>query len=148
MRKPPSKQLGFPAGKRPSVGIALATIVAGEDDDRVLRHAVRIERLQYPADLQIHLLDHPLIGALGAAVEMEQAVEALRLRLVARSLPRPMRRVEMQADEKGLSGLGVFVDDIDGAAPQQIGQIAGLTGFRIVFPEILGIARLAVRIYA
>ena len=68
---------------------------------------------------------------------MEQALEALRFRLVARSLPRPVRGVEVQTDEKGLPGLGISVDDIDGAAAQQIGQIAGLSDFRIVIPQIL-----------
>jgi len=71
MRNPPSSSSGFPPGERPRVGIALTAIVAGKNDDRMLGHTVRIERLQHAADLEIHLLDHALIGALGTAVKME-----------------------------------------------------------------------------
>ena len=56
---------------------------------------------------------------------MEQAFEALSLRFVARSLPGPMRGVEVQADEEGLTRLGIGVDDIDCAASKKIGQITG-----------------------
>src|SRR5215831_21290826 len=87
--QPAFQQLRFPPGERPCVSIAFTTIVAGKNDDRVLGYPVRIERLQHAADLEIHLLDHALIGALGAAVDMEQTREALRLRLVARRFPGP-----------------------------------------------------------
>ena len=65
----------------------------------ILRCAGRVEHLQYAPDLEIHLLDHPRIGALGTAIVMKQVLQALRLGLVARRLPRPVRRAEMQADE-------------------------------------------------
>ena len=135
------QKLRFPAGERPGIGVTLAAIVAGKDDDRVLRHAGRVERLQYAADLQIHLLDHALIGPLGTAIPMRQALEALRLGLVSRRFPGPVRGVEVQTDEKGHSGFGVGVDHIDRAVAQQIGQIAVLVDLGIVIPEILGFGR-------
>ena len=51
-----------------------------------------------------------------------------------------MRGVEMQAEEKRLTGLGIGIDDIDGPASQQIGQIPRLADLRIVIPQILRIA--------
>jgi hypothetical protein len=81
-------------------------VVAGKDDDRVPGQAVHIERLEDAADLQIHALDHSLVGLLRAAVVIHQTSsgdDPLRLRLVAWSFPGPMRRVEMNADQKWLS---------------------------------------------
>jgi hypothetical protein len=107
----------------------------------VLRHAIRVERLQYAANLQIHLLDHAPVSALRAAVKMKQALEALRLRLVTRRLPRPVRRVEVQTEEKGLPRLCIRIDHVDRAISQQVRQISGVTDLDVVFPQILGIGR-------
>ena len=51
-------------------------------------------------------LDHALIGLLRAAVVVAQVSVArirARLRLVARRFPRPVRRVEVQAQQKRLA---------------------------------------------
>jgi hypothetical protein len=44
---------------------------------------------------------------------MEQAFEAPRLGFVFRPLPRPMRRSEMQADEKRPAVFDTGLDEID-----------------------------------
>src|SRR5215471_21049820 len=111
--QPAFKKLGFSASERPSVGETFAAIVARENDDRVLRRARRVERPQHTANLQIHLLNHFLVGTLTAAVIMEQAFEAPRLGFVFRPLPRPMRRSEMQADEKRPAVFDTGLDEID-----------------------------------
>jgi hypothetical protein len=47
----------------------------------------------------------------------------------------------VQAAEKGHSGFGIGVDDIDRAVAQQIGQIAVLADLDVVIPQILGVGR-------
>src|SRR2546430_17249395 len=76
---------------------------------------------------------------------MEQALDPLCLGLVPRSLPRPMRRVEMQADEKRPAGFREPVDDFNGPAAQQVRQISGLLNFRVAIPQVFGPVRRFVR---
>ena len=105
------EQLCLPAGERPGVGESLAAVVAGEDDDRVVREAMHPERLDHAADLHVHCLDHPLIGLLRPAVIVPQVrrSEPRRLGLISGRFPRPVRRVEMQAQQERPGRFGVAV---------------------------------------
>ena len=98
----PFQQFGLAAGERPRIREALAAVVAGKDDDGVLDEPMRVERRQHAADLAVHRRDHAGVDFLGTAVEVAQvgAGDAPGFRLVPRRLPRPMRRVEVQADEE------------------------------------------------
>src|SRR5690348_9331718 len=96
------EQFCLSAGKRPCIRKALAAVVAGEDDDRVLEDAVGTQCLCHTADLKVHALNHALICFLRAAIEIGQPAtfKALRFRLVSGSLPRPVRGIEVQAEEE------------------------------------------------
>ena len=62
--------------------------------------------------------------------------QALGFRLVAGRFPRPVRRIEMQAEREGLARLRVAVDDVDGAIAEQFGGVAHLLDGHVVVPEI------------
>lgn len=87
-------------------------------------------------DFPIHGLDHLPVGVLGAAIKIkhcaavggESAGHALRFRLVSRCFPRPVRCIEVQAKQEGLSGFCVAVDRGYGPLAQQLRQIARLMG--------------------
>ena len=142
------QQFGFAAGEGPGVGEALAAIVAGEDHDGVAGDAVALDRLQHAADLCVHGGDHAAIGFLRAAVEVDRvlAAQALGLGFVTGRLPRPVRRVEMQAEQEGLAGLGVAVDHLHGVAAEQVGGVAGLRHRLVVVPEIRGAGAAGVQV--
>ena len=61
-----------------------------------------LKRLQHMAHLNVQSRDHPAISLLRATVPVGEAPapEAFRFRLIARSLPRPVRRVEVQAEKE------------------------------------------------
>ena len=73
-------------------------------------------------------------------------VSVLRQRLVVRTLPGPVRRVEMQADEEWFSLFDVAIDRLDGLFGEQIRQVTSLVNFDIVVPEIVGIGLGAARL--
>jgi hypothetical protein len=93
----------------PSLGVgeALAAVVAGEDDDRVVEQPPGAERPHDATDLLVHRLDHPLVGPLRPAVQIEQAAghraEPLGLGFVAGPFPRPVRRIEVEAQHERLA---------------------------------------------
>ena len=94
------QQLRLLAGERPGVGKALASVIAGEDDDGVFGQPIRVQGLQHATDLPIHGFDHSLIGLLRSTVEIEDSLaprlgQAHGLSFVARALPRPVWRVEV-----------------------------------------------------
>jgi len=65
------------------------------------------------------------------------ALQPLGLRLVARRFPRPMRRVEMQAQQKRPRASGSLVDRLDGSVAEQVeGQLIPLP-WTLPFPETL-----------
>jgi hypothetical protein len=68
---------------------------------------------------------------------MEQGFDALRFRLVAGRLPRPMRRVEMKAEQKRLLGFRVVVDNGNSAFTQKVRQITVLLDLYIAVPKIV-----------
>ena len=111
------EQLGLPAGERPGVGEALAAVVAGEDDDGVVGEAVRSSASSTRPTCRSIASIMRCVGLLRAAVEVARAApgEPLRFGFVARRLPRPVRRVEVQAEQKGLLDLRIAVDDLHGA---------------------------------
>ena len=101
----PFEQLGLPACERPGIGEAFPAVVAGEHDDGVLRQTVGVQRLEHAPDLQIHVLDHGLVGLLRPAVEIKQLFPAqtLGLRFVSRRFPRPVGGIEMEAEQERLA---------------------------------------------
>jgi hypothetical protein len=114
------KQLCLPACKRPGIGEALAAVVAAEDNDGVVGDAVGVKRFKHAANLEIEVLDHALIGPLRPAIKIDERVtdEPPGFGLISRPLPRPVRRIEVQAQQEGLSSFGIAVDDIDGMAAE------------------------------
>ena len=102
-----------------------------------------VESLEHAADLRVHSLDHVLIALLRAAVEVAQvpAFQPLRFRLVAGSLPWPVRRIEMEADQKRLAGLRVRIYRVDGAGAELVGEIADLMDLDVLVPQIMLLTR-------
>ena len=84
--------------------------------------------------LKVEGFDHALIDFLGAAVEVDEAVacKALRFRVVCGRFPRPVRRVEVQAEQKRAAGLRIAVHDIHRVAAEQFGEVAHLVDRHIV----------------
>src|SRR5581483_7000707 len=120
---------------------SFAAIVAGEDDDRILSKAVSVQGFDNSADLNVQILNHPLISFLRAAVEIGEWTatrpQSLRFCLVTRRFPRPVRRVEMQTEQERPPGLRAPIDYVDGPAAEQVRQVARLMEFYIVVPEIV-----------
>src|SRR5262249_41968884 len=62
------------------------------------------------------------------------------------ALPRPVRRVEMQADEERLAAARVAVDRVDRAGAEQLGHISDLMNLHVLIPEVMLLTRVAVRV--
>src|SRR5262249_51871256 len=75
---------------------------------------------------------------LRAAVAMEEIADTLRLRLVVRTFPRPMRRGEMQAHEERLPGARVALDHLHGAIAEQVGHVAVALDRHLLLVELAG----------
>src|SRR5690349_17795032 len=90
----------------------LATIVTGEDHDRVAVEAIVLDRPKHAADLLVQRQHHALVGLARAAVKIAQIVsaEALGLSLIVRTFPGPMWRAEMQAEQNRLARPGIVRD--------------------------------------
>ena len=131
------KEFGFLSVEGPGVGEAFAAVIAGENHDGVARGSRGLERFQDAADLQVHLDHHAAIGLNGAGVEAAQSSERLRERFIVRTLPGPVRRVEMQADEEGLAIFHIAVNRLDGLFGEQVCQITVLVDFDIVIPQVV-----------
>ena len=95
------EQFGLPACKRPRVGEAFSAIIAGEDDNCVFCQTIYIQGLEDAADLQIHVLNHALIGLDRPAVDVEQVFpHTLGFGLITGSFPGPVGRIEMKTQEE------------------------------------------------
>ena len=70
---------------------------------------------------------------------MGKRANALRLCLITRRFPRPMRRVEMETDEEGLPGFCIVINCRYGTVADQVCQISGLVDLHIAIPQIVGI---------
>ena len=136
------QQLVLAAAEGPGVCEALASVVAGEDDDRVARDPAILERPLHAPDLVVHRGDHAAVGLLRAAVPVDQvaAAQALGLRLVARRLPRPVGRAEVQAEQERPAGPGVVADHLHRAVAEQVGRVAFRRDLLVLLPEIRGAA--------
>src|SRR5216683_545898 len=82
-----------------------------------------------------------VIGLLRSAIEVEyfsalRLCQARGLRFITGSLPRPVWRIEMQAEQERPPGFRIVVNDLHSAAPQQIGEVACLMDWDIIIPEI------------
>ena len=121
MRKPPSSKFrllrpvkGQVSAKR-SPPLSLVKMI-----DCVVGNAACAKRLKHAAYLEIEVLYHALIGPLRPAIKIDERVtdEPPGFCLISRPLPRPVRRIEVQAQQEGLSSFGVAVDDIDGVVAE------------------------------
>src|SRR5215472_18917624 len=74
------------------------------------------------------------------------ATQPLRLGLVARRLPGPVRRVKVQAQQETLPAAGLAVEGFDRAIAQEVGQVAGGAGCLVAVPQIGFAARVDVRV--
>ena len=131
MRSPPSSSSVFlpvngqvSAKRSPPLSLVKMTIVFSVSP-------LACERLQHAADLLVHRLDHPLIGCSGCRHPGEKGLrvpqrQALGFGLVTGGLPRPVRRVEVEAHQERLAGFRVAVHHLDRAAAEQVGEIARL----------------------
>ena len=135
------EQFRLAAGKGPRAGESFAAIVAGKNDDGVFGQAVGAQGFEDAANLQVHFLDHAPVSLLRAAIKVRQATpgraEPVRLGFIPGRLPRPMRRVEMQAQQKRAAGFRIAIDNVHGAAAQQVGEIAHLMDGHVVVPQII-----------
>ena len=105
----------------------------------ILGQAVGIESLEHAADLRVHRLDHVLVGLLRATIEVAQvpARQPFRLRFVAGSLPWPVRRIEVEADQERLAGLRIRIYRVDGAGAELVGEIADLMDLDVLVLQII-----------
>src|SRR5882724_5907849 len=139
--QPTFQQLCLLARERPGVSETLSAVVAGEDDDRVLGQAMRLQRLKNSANLRIHGFDHSLVGLLCSAVEIVETPvpglpHALGLRLISGGLPRPVGRAEVQANHERLAGFCISIDHVNRPAAEHVGQVARLMDRSIVVPKV------------
>src|SRR5260370_10552400 len=96
-------------------------------------------------------VDHALVGFLRTAVEISKISkatarlpQALRLHLVTGGLPRPVRSVEVQAEQEGLAGLCILVHHFDWAIAKQTGQLTHLMDANVIIPEIFVVPSIRV----
>ena len=134
------EQLHLGAGEGPYVGESLAAVVAGEDHDRVVGEPILVEGFEDTAYLLIHRDNHAGVGGLVAAVVVgEVAGDALGFGFVVGAFPRPVRRVEVERDEKWLFGFGVVADGGDGAVAEEVGEVAVVVDEGVLIPEVVGV---------
>ena len=107
-----------------------------------------VQRFEHTSDLQIHVFNHVLVGFLRAAIEVIQiaVAQAIRFRLVARRLPGPVWRIEMQAEQEGLARFRVAIHHIYRVAAEQIGQVAHLVNCDVVVPEFVPMVRAGMHV--
>ena len=141
-------QVHLAAHQRPVVAEALAAVVAGEDDQRVVQLPGFLQRIDDPANAFVHVVDHALVGVDVAAVQVKQVVFDLGcLRMVFARFPRPVRRGVVQAQKEGVGGalaLPHALDKVDRLAGNQVGQIAFMRLFLFTHPQIVRAAGGAV----
>ncbi|MCY1545244.1 hypothetical protein D9M68_811750 [compost metagenome] len=141
-------QVHLAAHQRPVVGEALAAVVAGEDDQRVVFQSVLAQRGHQLADAFVHVVDHAAVGLHVAAVQVEQVLRHVggHVSVVAR-LPGPVRRGVVQAEQKGLAGFRIgraLVNVIDRALREHVGEVAHFVVFVFVDVEVVFAAGRAV----
>src|SRR5579859_6772129 len=57
-----------------------------------------------------------------------------------------MRSVEMKAYQEGLPRFRVAIHDVNGAATEQIGQVAHLVNLHVVIPQVVAVIRAGVHV--
>ena len=95
--------------------------------------------VKHAADLEIHLFHHAAVGRDRAGVVIGERPEPLRFGFIPGAFPGPVRRVEMEADQKRVLRFGVGVDGSDGLIAEQISQVTALLDFDVAVPEIAGV---------
>jgi hypothetical protein len=118
-------QVHLAADQRPVVAEALAAVVAGEHDQRVIAQARGVEGIEHAANTFVHLADHLVIDVDRAAVVVRQRRAAdLWLGPAASRLPRPVRRGVVQAEQERRSvGLTVPSDDAPSPAAAEMAEL-------------------------
>jgi hypothetical protein len=71
------------------------------------------------------------VGDAGSAL-----AESFGLGFIARSFPRPVRRVEVKAQKKWLTRFGVAVDDADGTVTEECCEVSGFMYEHVFVPKI------------
>ena len=130
------QQLRLLAAERPGLREALAAVVAGEDDDRVVGQALLLAARRSTRPIGgVQRRHHPAVRGQVAAVVVEDVADLARHGLVARAFPRPVRRREVQRQEERLCRL-LLADVIDGALGQQVRVVADLVHRHFAFVQV------------
>src|SRR5690606_40577398 len=105
----PVERLVLPAGDGTVVADALAAVVSGEHEDRDAVVAQFGEPGEYPTDVVVHRLHHLRVRLERATIVVEDRAAgrgepcALCPAFLVVAFPRPLLRLEVQADEKRLA---------------------------------------------
>src|SRR5215510_1762287 len=121
------EQLELHASERPDIREPLPAIVTCEDYDCVCCQLVNVQRSQHSPNIGIQAPHHFCVCRLGTAVASPDAPDvpkSLRFGLVVRPLPGPMRRREMQAQQKRLLRPGVSLDRLNCPIAEQVRHVA------------------------
>lgn len=94
------EQIGLLAPERPSVRKPFTAVVAGEHDDRVVGNAGSFQFGQDRTDRTVESHNDFGVFLQRPAVAMKKVLRPSLGIAVGRTLPRPMRRGEMEADEE------------------------------------------------
>ena len=119
------EQVHLLADERPGVGEALAAVVAGEDHERVVRRAGRVERVR-----GCGRCPRPCGGSSSgrSATEPPSMWEILsmrsRLGLVVARLPGPVRRRVVHRQQERRLAAALPADEVDRALGDEIGEVA------------------------
>jgi len=125
-------QVHLAADQRPVVGEALAPVVAGEDDERVLAQPAGVERVEDPSDSFVHLPDHLLVDRHRAALLVtDVGIDFGSGPAVAPGLPGPVRRRVVKAQQERPAVRCPQPDVVDRLLAQQVGQVVAFVMGRI-----------------
>ncbi len=138
---PPSHNVCLPLNKRRVVRKVRTAVVAGEDDQRVGCQAEAIQFGEHLADAFIDLLQHRGIDAPIAVVHGFLGDGRLR---TPRRLIRRVHRLVRQVKKERL--VGMLLDELHGAAIQQVGQVAIRLDGLIAVPQLVGAVEIVVAI--
>ena len=134
-------EIHLAAHQRPAVGEALATVVAGEHYQRVLKQAIRTQAAHDAANALVHVVNHAAVAVDVAAVQVVDRLLVLdqlaRQGLVVPRFPGPVWRGVVHAQKERLiaSRTGLHaVDEVHRVVGNQIGEVALLLLFLFAQP--------------
>src|SRR3954454_7098185 len=138
MRMPPSSSSCFMPENGHTLENRSPAIVASEDDNGVAGETARVERPQHASDIVVQTLHHRGVGFLRTAIAVHNVPDALRLCLVLRPFPWPMRCGEMQTQQKWLIRLGVAFNGLHGSIAEQVCHVAVTLNRYLLLVELIG----------